>query len=290
MFFRQSILLILFLSFSFIVLAHKKTGDYYIDNHLFESITQKDKWSFDGAAIYLRTRNTIQDNSVNFDFSWGYVLNAVHHFTLGKSINIKWIRYTGENALPHIDPNTILGIRMVITGVEAQSLDVLNVNLRQEMVFIDHMMLVLFGGVQYFSYTKQIDMHLRSAPATSDYALDTTAKGIGPRIGLGIDYTFFNYFTFSVDAAYSSIIDRRGRSLKDQTITQVGTTPLTLHTEKDESGPIGGFEGTMTLGYEIKLHEGTLRIQGGLMGISFDMQDTKYEGFTFGASWLNGDL
>lgn len=254
-------------------------------NSSIDSLLEKDKFRFDGDSLYLRSKNTISNFGANFDFSFGYRVGGVYELGSNKSIAVQWVHYAEDGEIPpELDASSDFTIS--ITGTQQEQLEVLNVSFVQEIDFTNQFVMVLFGGAQYVDYSRRFEVTGRSSQFTMLSTFQSSFDGIGPRVGIGIDYHVKKNLIYNVEASYASLILRTGHTTQTNDITSAMFNTFE-DIESDEKGPLGGFEGQMMLTYHIRRAEGTLSIRGGLLGVSYSERDTQYEGVFFGATWTS---
>lgn len=254
------------------------------------------QWAWYGSAVYLKSDDTTYfGHHFETDYNWGYELRGIYHFTETKKFTIGWLKYTNENKRNLTERTPLFSEgETQINNDFSETLNVINMTLSQSREFDNRIEFDFYAGLQYFTYKNR--KHLDFQSATSNSTIDSTqhrnSSGIGPRIGLTIDFEIFESIHLFADGAYAALAFQRGNEMLDVTSIDRRSTPAidtSYSVNLKQNGPIGGQDGAIGVTMSKDSLHGTLNISGGLTGTAFDIDDTRFLGYFISATWKEND-
>lgn len=270
-----------------------ETSKHPAQSFSFSQLTNEANWVFEGAAVYLNSANQFENQLIySPGFSFGYVLKGQYNFNESKNVSITLFNYGNDinNRIDHINNLFNEGSTPINTDFD-ENLYILNLSLSHDAYFANQIIIKFLGGLQYFHLRRSIRRQLttNNSASTVDYDIKTSADGIGPRVGLGLDFRITEPLRIFVNLAYSSLSSKIGRNVADIEYIdrrQVPELDKSIKLSSEDKGPIGGKEAELGVNYATHYLEGKLNLKAGVLGIAFAVADSKFGGFFLGAEWL----
>lgn len=232
------------------------------------------------------------------DYRWGFRIDAAYHYGKGKAVAIDWMHYRAipdsSRRVTHIAHG--LGAGTAYRKFQAD-LDLVNATVAQQMVFSSDMDASLYGGLQYARMPGNRDEATTSDQRTGDlptfhevYREKKLTSGIGPLIGININYHLIRSFNIFVDGWISYLSTWESQS--DYGLqTNLNLPPeqqnLTWGAPKLKTHNVTmGFGGKAGASYTYGMKDGKLMVRAGWQATEFLC---KWGGLFLGGTW-SGNL
>lgn len=253
-------------------------------------------------ALYLRTIE-IENNdpqsgaflSLNFDtkHEWGFRLGGVSPFGDSADNKLYWWHYRND----FTDNNNTVdelkgeGATQVPYGYDSD-FDLVMYELGRTLAFEDHASIRFHAGIEYayihvgyrYNYTTN------TTQSTHNFREFFTYNGVGPRIGLELNYGFTPRVSLDLGGAIS-VLAKWGRHDLDRTQVdrRAGQPDRTISKKVSDSsdGVLVGADTNIVLDYTAQHRWGLVTYSGGLQGVIFLEDMAKWGGFIFGIKWTN---
>lgn len=249
-------------------------------------------WTFEGGPLYLSSTNRAYNGHIfNPKFAWGYGLKGQYHFSKAKSILLEGLQYQNNQNVSEFSNDVIFGEGGThFNAGFSETLNIINLTLTKTFNYFDRIDISYFGGFQYLHFHRRLSLDLQSNTTASELnsLSNHSLSSVGPRLGLNLDYELYHQIHFFVNGAYASLVLRDGSKSVDETSIDrryPQTKNDSYNVTIKEQGPLGGQDAKLGLSYQSDQFQGHIKISTGIVGLSFDIEDTRFYGFYLSLTW-----
>ncbi|NBX84617.1 MAG: hypothetical protein EBQ95_03300 [Gammaproteobacteria bacterium] len=289
-------------------------------------------WDIGGRALYVQPTSTTfvanrtltgsqgsVDVGLSPSWSWGFQLEASHHFNTGNDLNLNWYHFRGSDSLniapnqnigqfkaPYdpVTPGNTVGNPTTINSVNASiynDWDQVNIEFGQHVDFGANKFVRLHAGAQFARVASDANVTSTitapTTPVTTNAVITGVYNGFGPRVGVDLDYGFGNGFDIYGTAGVGALAGSSKTNYNESLATSTGSY-ITNYNDPRIVPTVDAKLGAM---YTYSLAQGDLSFDAGWLwneyvgaiesaGSSTGAHNNNFgiQGLYFGMKWVGG--
>lgn len=279
---------------------------------------ERSAWDFGGYALYLQptytgdvsylghtdtvvgTTDVRTFDNADLDWNWGFKLEGSYHFSTGNDLNLNW--YHWKNGTDFAFAGTSLtGLAAAATGGAeiTPQWDAVNLEFGQLANFGEFDSIRFHYGLQW-AQVQTTTAAFTTVPVVVAAAVQDKFNGVGPRLGMDMQYNFNNGFAVYGNGATALLIGNNKFNSAVVAPAFPGVAGITsLATVGKNNVVVPELEGKLGVKYSYAMPQGELVLDAGWMWVNyFNAQHTisvfgtvnegsfAVNGPAFGAKWI----